>query len=99
MLVLGALKDGVKSAFVGLSASERRLLALKFNSEWTLRAIAEQAHSLGLEKLTEKQVGHAIDSILRKMLPTINKMLTVVEDVDLKLPALKKVMLEWGTDA
>ena len=97
-MLLRALQTGVGHAFSGLSAQERRLLALKFDAEWTLREIAERGHELGLEKATEKQVGHTIDSILRNMLPAINKALGVVEDVNLELPGLKKVLLEWGTD-
>ncbi|MDQ1327216.1 MAG: hypothetical protein QG641_496, partial [Candidatus Poribacteria bacterium] len=96
-LLIEALQNGVELALSYLSNQERRILALKFDAEWTLRSISEQCDKLGLEKMTEKQVGHAIDSILRKMLPMINRALADIDDADIKLPALKQILLEWGT--
>jgi len=98
VLLVQALQRGVECAFTSLSSCERRLLVLKFDGEWTLREIAEQSDSLGLGKLTPQRVGHMIDKILRKMLPTINRALAVIEDISLQLPALKRVLLEWGTN-
>jgi hypothetical protein len=96
-LLIEALRGSLEHAISDLSPQQRRLLALKFDSEWTLREIAQQSEGLGLGNLTDKQVGHAIDNILRQMLTTINRALAAVEDVNLQLPQLKRVLLEWGT--
>jgi len=95
-MLIDSLRNALAIAISKLSAVERHLLSLKFDREFTLARVAQASNSLNLGNLTASQVGHRIDDTLKKMLPTINRQLSKVDDVSLQLRGLKRVLMEWG---
>ena len=98
-MLVDSLKDALDTALSKLSTVEYRLLALKFDKDYTLAEIAKVSERLNLGNPSASQVGHLIDDILKRMLPTINRQIDKVDDVNLQLKGLKRILTEWGVRA
>jgi len=95
-MLIDSLRDALDSALSKLSKSEYRLLSLKFDKEYTLAQIARVSERLNLGNLSASQVGHLVDDTLKKLLPTINSQIGKIDDVNLQMKGLKRVLTEWG---